>query len=143
MEQLQKEHLSILQMWFRDSEVQKRMEGMEPLEEWYGHVKENDAYFVWIAFSGEQPVGVAMVEREGENAGSVGLIVNPALRHRGYGKVLLRETMKREEVQGVRRWIAGIEADNHACLRCFESVGYEKVTPVPDEDGFYLLERTE
>ncbi|MED4570041.1 GNAT family N-acetyltransferase [Brevibacillus agri] len=141
MEQLQEEHLAILRTWFQDAEVQKRMEGMEPLEEWYGYVKENDSYFVWIAFLGEQPVGVAMVEIEEEHAGSIGLIVNPSLRHRGYGKALLREAMQRQELSGVQKWIAGIEADNVACLRCFEAAGFAKEEPVPDEDGFFLLVR--
>ncbi|WP_246005786.1 GNAT family N-acetyltransferase [Brevibacillus gelatini] len=141
MERLQEEHLAILKTWFQDAEVQKRMEGMEPLEEWYGFVKENDSYFVWIAFMGEQPVGVAMVEIEEGMEGSIGLIVNPSLRHRGYGKTLLREVLEHEELSGVKRWIAGIEEDNVACLRCFEAVGFEKEAPEPDEDGFFLLVR--
>lgn len=36
-----KRDLAILQDWFKDVEAHKRLEGMLPLTEWYGHIEQH------------------------------------------------------------------------------------------------------
>lgn len=65
----QKEDIEWLQTWFEDGEVQKRLEGMMPLHDWYDFVEENENYQVWAALQGGKPVGAVMVEVEEDFTG--------------------------------------------------------------------------
>lgn len=137
-ERLQKDDLPLLELWLEDAEVLKRMDGMLPLGEWYENTSQNDMYFTWLAYIGEQPIGTVIIERDNESA-YIGIITNPTLRYQGYGKALISEVMKRPELQAVAKWVASIEEDNKPCLACFSALGYVQEEEEPDEDGFLDL----
>lgn len=138
LERLQKTDLPILELWLEDAEVLKRMDGMLPLDEWYENTSRNDMYYTWLAYIGEQPIGTVIIELDEESA-YIGIITNPALRYKGYGKALISEVMKRPELQAVTKWVASIEEDNVPCLACFSALGYVQEDLEPDEDGFLEL----
>ncbi|BFH67614.1 MAG: GNAT family N-acetyltransferase [Paenibacillus dendritiformis] len=138
LEPLGRNHLPLLAAWFEDAEVQERMDGMLPLEDWFDYASANDMYYMWLAYQEEQPVGLIFIELDGE-AGYIGLITDPSLRNQGYGKAMVRELMNHPELQSVHTWVACIEADNKPCLACFKSLGYVTDEEEPDEDGFYNL----
>lgn len=126
--------------WFEDAEVQRRLEGMQPLSEWYNYVASKEDYQVWTALDeNKQPIGIVMVEQESNYVGYIALVINPILRGKGYGKALVKKVMSLPSTQSIKKWIANIETDNIACLKCFESVGYSFENSIPDEDGYYLL----
>lgn len=131
--------LPLLQNWFKDTEVQQRLEGMLPLEEWYGHVSQHPGYGVWVAFSQKEAVGIIMIEQEEQNTGSIAIVVNPSVRGKGYGKAVIGKALNLPEMEMINKWYAGIEADNTACLKCFESAGFRPEHAVPDEDGYFSL----
>ncbi|WP_019639338.1 GNAT family N-acetyltransferase [Paenibacillus fonticola] len=131
--------LAILEEWFEDREVYRRLEGMLPLGEWYGHVEQQLDYSVWAASFEDNVVGVIMIEREEQETGSVALVVRPAFRGLGYGRALIERAMQLPELATIRKWYAGIEADNTACLRCFQSTGFVMESETPDEDGYCSL----
>ncbi|MGN9867014.1 GNAT family N-acetyltransferase [Bacillus swezeyi] len=135
----QKEDIEWLQTWFEDGEVQKRLEGMMPLHDWYNFVEENENYQVWAALQDGKPVGAVMVEVEEGFTGNIALLVDPFLRSKGYGKAIIKRTVQLSEMSRIKKWFAGIEEDNHACLRCFQSIGYSFESDQPDEDGYYSL----
>ncbi|MED4531840.1 GNAT family N-acetyltransferase [Metabacillus fastidiosus] len=131
--------IETIETWFEDFEIRRRLEGILPLRKWYEYVKENTEYFVWIALENKQSVGIVMVELEENHTGSIALAVNPFLRNKGYGKVLIERTMALPVLNSVEKWFAGIEEDNIACLKCFQSIGYSFENIQPDEDGYYSL----
>lgn len=138
LEVLNHSHLPILEAWFEDSEVHERMDGMLPLQEWFNYMADNDMYYAWMAYRGEQPVGAIFVELE-DGTAYIGLMTEPALRSQGIGKAMVREVMALPEMESIKTWGAGIEEDNKACLACFKSLGYWSVAEEADEDGFYNL----
>lgn len=131
--------IETVQLWFKDFEIQRRLEGMLPLNEWYNFIHKNENYYVWLAFENEQPVGMVMVEIEDDFIGSIALVVKPSLRNKGYGRSMIEKTMILPEMSCIKKWYAGIEEDNFACIKCFQSIGYTVENVQPDEDGFYSL----
>ncbi|WP_244965740.1 GNAT family N-acetyltransferase [Paenibacillus alvei] len=138
LEVMNHSYLPILEAWFEDSELRERMDGMLPLQEWFDYMTENDMYFAWMAYHGEQPVGAIFVELE-DGTAYIGLMTEPALRSQGIGKAMVREVMALPEMESVKTWVAGIEEDNMPCLACFKSLGYLSKEEEADEDGFYNL----
>ncbi|MFF5995104.1 GNAT family N-acetyltransferase [Lysinibacillus sp. KU-BSD001] len=92
-----------------------------------------------MALENGQPVGMIMVETENDFIGSVALVVKPSLRKKGYGRLIIEKTMLLPEMSVIKKWFAGIEADNFACIKCFQSIGYKLENTQPDEDGYYSL----
>ncbi|WP_251035104.1 GNAT family N-acetyltransferase [Paenibacillus polymyxa] len=131
--------LAMLEDWFKDAEVHRRLEGMLPLGDWYRHVEQHPGYDVWVAFSEGEAVGVIMIEREGQNTGSIAIVVNPSIRGKGYGRAVVGKAMQLPELGTIYKWYAGIEADNAACLKCFQSAGFVLENEAPDEDGYFSL----
>ncbi len=142
LQRLKEQDLTMLEAWFQDAEVKRRLEGMLPLQGWFSYVQSSLDYFVWAAFSENDPVGVIMIEQEQQeeqSTGSIAIVVNPELRGKGYGRAILTKVMSLPELQHIKRWHAGIEADNAACLKCFQSAGFLFDSMEPDEDGYYSL----
>ncbi|MBK3494060.1 GNAT family N-acetyltransferase [Viridibacillus sp. YIM B01967] len=132
--------IETIQTWFEDSEVQRRLDGMLPLHEWYGYVKDNIGYRVWMGLGESgQSIGIIMVEQDIDFTGNIAIIVNPILRGKGYGRALIGQVMVLSETQPIKKWFAGIEEDNIACLKCFQSIGYSFEDSKSDEDGYYSL----
>ncbi|MCC2252414.1 GNAT family N-acetyltransferase [Virgibacillus sp. AGTR] len=139
MRLFEEEDIKTVQEWFNDHEIQNRLEGMLPLMEWFNNIKENTQYFVWLTLECNQPVGIVMVEIEEDCTGSIALAVKPSLRNKGYGRLFIEKTMLLPDMQSIKRWYAGIEEDNVACLKCFQSVGFTLQHTQPDKHGFYSL----
>ncbi|HEK9103800.1 TPA: GNAT family N-acetyltransferase [Bacillus pseudomycoides] len=138
MRTFQDDDMNIMVSWFEDSEVHKRLGGMLPLQEWYSFAKDNKSYNIWVAEQEGKIIGISMVEIE-EGTGSIALLIDPSLRGKGLGKEIIRKTMLLGEMKDLKKWFAGIEMDNIACLKCFESNGYSYEDIRPDEDGYYSL----
>ncbi|MDR6721543.1 GNAT family N-acetyltransferase [Paenibacillus sp. 2003] len=131
--------LPMLEDWFKDAEVHRRLEGMLPLDEWHQHVEQHPGYDVWVAFSQGKAVGVIMIEQEEQNTGSIAIVVDPSVRGRGYGRAVVGKAMQLPKLETIHKWYAGIEADNAACLKCFQSTGFVLENEDPDEDGYFSL----
>ena len=99
---------------------------------------ENDVTgrFVWLAYHGEEPVGLVDVERYEDGTAGLALVVCPAFRKRGLGKEILAAVVSRPELARTSVLRAGIEPANQASVGCFEGAGFEPQSEEPDEDGF-------
>lgn len=131
--------LSTLEAWFRDAELRRRMGGSRPLERWFAFVRSEPGYFAWMAHEEHFPVGMASLETYPDETASVGLIVKPELRNRGYGERILRVLLSRAEVAALRALEVGVEADNSAGLRRAAAVGFIGQPSEPDADGSLTL----
>lgn len=134
----QEKNIPELKTWFNDTEVKKRLGGLLPLEKWFANVKNNAQYFILLAHSNTQVVGLAIVDIE-DSKGNIAIVTQPDLRNKGVGKQVIKKVMNLPEMHQVKKWYAGIEADNSASLRCFQSVGYILENSEPDEDGYYSV----
>lgn len=126
--------LQILEEWYEDEEVLRRLGGKLLLKQWFDYVQQNPNYFSWIVFENNEPVGNIDVEIEEDQTAYIGLLTNPSKRNQGYGKKMLKMLLEREELSQGAIIKAGIETDNMACIRCFQSVGFTE--DGLDEDGF-------
>ena len=134
----QEKNIPELKTWFNDTEVKKRLEGLLPLEKWFANVKNNAQYFILLAHSNTQVVGLAIVDIE-DSKGNIAIVTQPDLRNKGVGKQVIKKVMNLPEMHQVKKWYAGIEADHSASLKCFQSVGYILENSEPDEDGYYSV----
>src|SRR5699024_10985834 len=121
-----------------DTEVKKRLGGLLPLEKWFANVKNNAQYFILLAHSNTQVVGLAIVDIE-DSKGNIAIVTQPDLRNKGVVKQTIQELMKLPDMHQEKKWYAGIEENNSASLHCSQSVGYILENSEPDEDGYYSV----
>lgn len=111
---------------------------MLPLDAWYERVNEDENDSVIMAYDGQLPAGMAVMEFVEERA-YIGLIVNPLYRLQGYGKQILQKLLNDPDFNSVREWAACIEEDNQISVACFQAAGVTLEDTEPDEDGFLTL----
>ncbi len=111
---------------------------MLPLDEWYARVNKDEQDTVIIAYDGQLPAGMAVMEF-GEERTYIGLIVNPLYQLQGYGKQILQKLLSDPDFNGVREWAACIEEDNRISLACFQAAGFTLEDTEPDDNGFLTL----
>lgn len=131
--------LPVLESWFEDQELRRRLGGMLPLESWFSHVQSTPGYYLWAGFEREELSGIVGFEADAEQVGNVLLLVNPIRRGQGYGQALLRAMLEQPETQALAGLLAEVEADNLASLSCFESVGFTRRPVTRDEEGLLTL----
>ncbi|MGG1244439.1 hypothetical protein BSBH6_03104 [Bacillus subtilis] len=135
---LKESELKILEHWFENEDTRRRMDGMLPLDAWYKRVKEDENDSIIMAYDGQLPAGMVVIEFVEERA-YIGLIVNPLYRLQGYGKRILQKLLNDPDINSVREWAASIEEDNRISLACFQAAGFTLEETEPDEDGFLTL----
>lgn len=86
---MQEPELKILEHWFENEDTRRRMDGMLLLDEWYARVNKDKHDTVIMAYDGQLPAGMVVIEF-GEERTYIGLIVNPLYRLKGYGKQILQ-----------------------------------------------------
>jgi RimJ/RimL family protein N-acetyltransferase len=83
-------------------------------------------------YGGEGPVITESIE---VTTGSIAFAVDPALRRRGVGRVMIAALLARPELAFVELFEAGVEPENVACRRCLEGAGFCVRSPEPDCEG--------
>lgn len=129
--------LEILEEWFKDPEVLKRLGGTLPLKGWFQYVQQSPNYFAWLAYENGKPVGQLAMEVDADFSAAISLLTSPELRNKGYGKRMLNTLLQRPELSSVQIIKVGIEPDNKASLQCFKNAGY--IEKGLDEEGFITL----
>ncbi|MDU0077461.1 MULTISPECIES: GNAT family N-acetyltransferase [Bacillus] len=130
--------LKILEHWFKNDNIRRRMDAMLPLDAWYARLSKDENDTVIMAHDGQLPAGMVSIEFVEERA-YIGLIVNPLYQLQGYGKQILQKLLTDPGFTGVREWAASIEKDNQISLACFQAAGFTLEDTEPDEDGFLTL----
>ncbi|AOU00217.1 N-acetyltransferase family protein [Bacillus sp. 2211] len=135
---LKERELKILEHWFKNDNIRRRMVAMLPLDAWYARLNKDEDDTVIMAYDGQLPAGMVSIEFVEERA-YIGLIVNPLYQLQGYGKQILQKLLTDPGFTGVREWAASIEKDNQISLACFQAAGFTLEDTEPDEDGFLTL----
>ncbi|WFO88072.1 N-acetyltransferase [Bacillus velezensis] len=135
---LKERELKILEHWFKNDNIRRRMDAMLPLDAWYARLNKEEDDTVIMAYDGQLPAGMVSIEFVKERA-YIGLIVNPLYQLQGYGKQILQKLLTDPGFTGVREWAASIEKDNQISLACFQAAGFNLEDTEPDEDGFLTL----
>ncbi|ANF35630.1 N-acetyltransferase [Bacillus velezensis] len=130
--------LKILEHWFKNDNIRRRMDAMLPLDAWYARLSKDEDDTVIMAYDGQLPTGMVSIEFVEERA-YIGLIVNPLYQLQGYGKQILQKLLTDPGFTSVREWAASIEKDNQISLACFQAAGFALEDTEPDEDGFLTL----
>ncbi|MBN7743361.1 GNAT family N-acetyltransferase [Bacillus velezensis] len=135
---LKERELKILEHWFKNDNIRRRMDALLPLDAWYARLNKDEDDTVIMAYDGQLPAGMVSIEFVEERA-YIGLIVNPLYQLQGYGKQILQKLLTDPGFTGVREWAASIEIDNQISLACFQAAGFTLEDTEPDEDGFLTL----
>lgn len=83
-----------------------------------------------------------------EYIGWIGLVVNPTLRNKKFGRNILTSFLKSfrtlpynvilkcsPDTQHIKEIRAGIEADNIPSIKCFRAAGFVQMNAEPDHEG--------
>ena len=87
-------------------------------------------------YGGEGPDGPVITESIEVTTGSIAFAVEPALRRRGVGRVMIAALLARPELASVELFEAGVEPENVACRRCLEATGFSLHALEADYEGF-------
>jgi len=130
--------LPLLETWFQDAELRRRLGGMLPLPRYFDYVASVPDYHAWMVCEDSVAVGAAVLEIAPDVPQSFGFFVNPELRNRGYGRRIARALIEQPEAAGIKTFDVGVETDNEASRRCLEAVGFIKQDGL-DAEGFLHL----
>ncbi len=86
-------------------------------------------------YGGEGPDGPVSTESIEVATGSIAVVVDPAFRRGGIGRVMIAALLARPELAFVALFEAGVEPENVACRRCLERAGFCVLSPEPDYEG--------
>ncbi len=89
---LKERELKILEHWFKNDNIRRRMDAMLPLDAWYARLNKEEDDTVIMAYDGQLPAGMVSIEFVKERA-YIGLIVNPLYQLQGYGKQILQKLL--------------------------------------------------
>ncbi|MEM7534165.1 MAG: GNAT family N-acetyltransferase [Chloroflexota bacterium] len=132
-------NVAIYDAWYTDEELRHRYE--PPTDAWLTYVMETPTVYAWLIYEDERAVGHVQMDIEHRtpsgSVGHVGLVVNPTLRRRGYGKRILRSLLQRAELVDLSHLQGTAEVDNIGSQRCMDAVGFIRQSTTPDADGFY------
>ena len=91
---------------------------------------ESAAYFPFVAEGEEGPAGFFILRRSGEEAGVLRfgfVILDPALRGRGYGKAMLRLGLGYAfDLYGAKKVTLGVFENNPRACHCYNSLGFRE-----------------
>lgn len=168
---LTRDDLALVRSWFEDADTQRFLGGPDWPErmlelgeqsigqEFRGAVQTGMLHY--LATVAEQPVGYVdcgttdrwAVYDEASSDGPIretrdlitgylAMCVDPAGRRQGVGRAMLAALVARPEVAAVRRFAAGVEPANQACVRCLHAAGFRPYSTEPDyEDMLYYVFR--
>jgi L-amino acid N-acyltransferase YncA len=70
-------------------------------------------------------------------------VIDPLIRRRGLGRLMIRAMMSRPELSSVGLFKAGVELENVASIRCLLAAGFQSYKREPDYEGmlYYMLHR--
>ena len=86
-------------------------------------------------YGGEGPDGPIITESIEVATGSIAFTVDPAVRRRGVGRVMIAALLARPELAFVELFEAGVEPENVAGRRCLEAAAFRARSPEPDYEG--------
>jgi GNAT superfamily N-acetyltransferase len=86
-------------------------------------------------YGGEGPDGPLITESIKVTTGSIAFAVEPALRRRGIGRVMIAALLALPALAFVELFEAGVEPENVACRRCPEGAGFYARSAEPDYEG--------
>jgi RimJ/RimL family protein N-acetyltransferase len=81
------------------------------------------------------PIGFVDAEKETNGRAYVGIIIDPDLRDRGYGRRMLHAVRALPELRG-SVLNATVAPDNQAAIRCLLQAGFAQSSPELDDEGF-------
>jgi RimJ/RimL family protein N-acetyltransferase len=93
-------------------------------------------------YGGEGADGPIITDSIDVATGSIAFAVDPAVRRRGVGRVMIAALLARPELAFVELFEAGVEPENVACRRCLEAAGFCVRSPEPDYEGFLYYRAT-
>ncbi|RIH89478.1 GNAT family N-acetyltransferase [Calidithermus roseus] len=126
----------LIEAWFEDPELARRLS--PPDAAWWLLQHGAPGVELWLAWQGQEAVGYVQGEPDERDPTTFhfAFAVRPGLRGRGYGKRILRAMLEHPSLARYRRFVASVEPDNHASLRCLGSQGFTRHSRSPDENGF-------
>ena len=134
-EEIKKEDGDILASWLEQESINKWMGGIKDWHKYFDAVKSPDYFLFKVSLDGKiiGEIGLEIIDE----VGYVSFMINPDEHNKGHGKKILKlflENISRLIGKKIKYIEAGIDADNIASKRCFESCGFE--LKEIDEDGF-------
>ena len=101
-----------------------------------------EVYDRWTWYGGEGADGPVIRVADPRRTMGLTYVVAPDRWGRGYGRATLLALLRQPEVAEVRLFVAGIEPDNLASIRCCQAVGFVAAAAEPDWEGmvYYIKE---
>jgi RimJ/RimL family protein N-acetyltransferase len=121
--------LAAIMPWFEDPDTRRYLGGADWPAAGYIDCGTFDRATV---YGGEGPDGPVITESIEVTTGSIAFAVDPALRRRGIGRVMIAALLARPALAFVELFEAGVEPENVACCRCLERAGFCARSPEPD-----------
>lgn len=138
---IDKSDLFLLESWFQNPEIKRRLDGMLPLHKWLNWVSTSNEQRAYIVYEENNPVGLVHLETYSNETASISLLVNPNKWNHGYGRRILSTLEFYPEIATLKTIEAYIEVDNIRSIKCFKAAGFIEQTSEVTEEGFIYLNK--
>ena len=86
------------------------------------------SHTIYVFFVDKRPVGISKIRTYSDNSllkrgGHIGCAISPSFRGKGYGTLLLSETIKEAHKKGLKEILIGCYSDNQPSVRMIEKNG--------------------
>ncbi len=93
---------------------------------WFKKKLNDNSCFMFILEDENEPVGNIRVDLK-KNVGEISYMIDPKMRGRGYGTIIIGLVEGEIIKLGIRTLVAFVRVENSASARCFDKNGYIKL----------------
>ena len=122
------EHADDIYAWRNDAETRifsfnQNIIAKEQHLDWLEKTLLDSTRELYMVFDDELKVGYFRLDLNKDNTKTISIVVNPIYPHRGYGRAILKQIIKKRKVSILR---AEILDTNMVSKKLFENAGFEK-----------------
>ncbi|MBX3014304.1 MAG: GNAT family N-acetyltransferase [Caldilineaceae bacterium] len=124
--------------WFADAQIAKELGPLDPdLATFLGTEPETWNWIRAVHQDGQLACMVQVVRDGSTTEGAITIAVAPQRQRRGIATAVLQAILCLPEFSPIRRFSALVRADNEKSRRLVETVGFQKVFPLVDDNGYF------
>ena len=107
-----------------------------PTRQWFDYILNTPGAHAWLVRAADgRAIGLAQLDEDAKQQGSLMLVVAPAERGGGHGRSILRALLALPDLAHLRAVVGGIDPKNVASLHCALAAGFVLASPEPDAEG--------
>ena len=127
--------------WRNDPNTRKMFANSEVIswkshKKWFEEIIKSENSMILLAYKDDLDIGMVRFDFKSSNAAEVSLNFNPDARGKGYGNLVLNESLKIANAKGIRNFSTIVRKENFVAMKVWTKSNF--ITNKEDDKFFYL-----